>query len=190
MWVQEADPNARLFRDKAVNLLTVIDNKYIQIFSIVAFQGDLLDSPHTVRVFVTVNKQFPYLCSNLSLINNQLQLVTAYERQLRLSPAWEHFQLEWSPGVQNFWECSPEFQVFQLPIFTLVSLVYFSLCLSLSDTDTLRHHRCHYIACCSNWRSYFQAPPEHLILFLTHGSCTLLPLHIWLEQNFEQAIKT
>lgn len=86
--------------------------------------------------------------------------------------------------VQNFWECSPELQVLQLPIFTLVSLVYFSLCLSLSDTDTLRHHRCHYIACCSNWRSNFQAPPEHLILFLTHGSCTLLPLHIWLEQNW------
>lgn len=73
--------------------------------------------------------------------------------------------------------------------YTRESSIFFSLSLSLSDTDTLRHHRCHYIACCSNWRSNFQAPPEHLILFLTHGSCTLLPLHIWLEQNFEQAIK-
>lgn len=63
----ESRPQRKTLPRQSSEFINSDDNKYIQIFSIVAFQGDLLDSPHTVRVFVTVNKQFPYLCSNLCL---------------------------------------------------------------------------------------------------------------------------
>lgn len=70
MWVQEADPNARLFRDKAVNLLTVMTTNISKssalwlskvIFSILPTQCECLwqwiNSFHICALICVSNKQ-------------------------------------------------------------------------------------------------------------------------------------